>query len=208
LLGGIVVFVRLIKFYKGLTSLKCIVGLGNPGKKYADTKHNIGFMVIDELLKRHQWQASQSKFSGDYTVEHLNGEKILLLKPQTFMNLSGECIRPFIDFYKIDPADVLVVYDDLDLPVGTVRLRETGGHGGHNGVRSTIDQLGTKAFKRLRIGVGRPTGSMPVVNYVLAPFEKDQEEDVKISIYDSADACEEWLNTPFANLMNKYHAKR
>src|SRR5699024_10539900 len=110
-----------------------------------------------------------------------------------------------IDFYKIDAADVLVVYDDLDLPVGTVRLRETGGHGGHNGVRSTIDQLGTKAFKRVRIEVGRRTGSMHVVNYALATFKKGQEEDVKISIYVSADACEEWLNTAFAKLMNKYH---
>lgn len=185
--------------------MKCIVGLGNPGKKYQDTRHNIGFTVIEELIGRHNWDLSNKKFKGKYALENVQGEKVILLKPQTFMNLSGESIRPLIDYYNIDVEDVLIVYDDLDLPVGKIRLREKGGHGGHNGIRSTIDQLGTKEFKRLRIGVGRPSGSMPVVDYVLGTFAQDQQEDVRISVLNAADACESWIQHSFIDTMNKFN---
>src|SRR5699024_2668635 len=142
--------------------MKCIVGLGNPGRKYRKTRHNIGFMVIDELLDRHQWKLDKSKFNGDYVLENYQNEKVMLLKPQTFMNLSGESIRPLSDYYNIDMKDILVIYDDLDLPTGKIRLRQKGGHGGHNGIRSTLNHLGQKDFKRLRIGIGRPIDGMPV----------------------------------------------
>src|SRR5690625_1526572 len=117
--------------------MKCMIGLGNPGRKYRKTRHNVGFMVIDELLDRHNWKLDQTKFKGIYASEHYQGEKVILLQPQTFMNLSGESIKELVDFYQIDIDDILVIYDDLDLPTGKIRLRQKGGHGGHNGVRST-----------------------------------------------------------------------
>lgn len=185
--------------------MKYIIGLGNPGKKYKNTRHNVGFMVIDELLKRHQWKLNKVKFNGKYALEQLNGEKVILLQPQTYMNLSGESIKPLMKYYNIDLDDVLVIYDDLDLPIGKVRLRQKGGHGGHNGVRSTIDHLGTKSFKRIRIGVGRPSNDMAIVDYVLSKFAKDQMEDVQTSIIHAADACEDWIDHPFDDLMNEYN---
>lgn len=186
--------------------MKCIVGLGNPGRKYKETRHNIGFMVVDELLRRNQWKLDQTKFKGKYALENVQGEKVIILEPQTFMNLSGESIRPLMDYYNIDIEDILVVYDDLDLPAGKIRLRQKGGHGGHNGIRSTIEHLGAKEFNRLRIGIGRPSGPMPVVDYVLGKFDKDQSVDVEISIQNAADACEAWLGQSFVEVMNKYNA--
>jgi len=185
--------------------MKCMIGLGNPGRKYRKTRHNVGFMVIDELLDRHNWKLDQTKFKGIYASEHYQGEKVILLQPQTFMNLSGESIKELVDFYQIDIDDILVIYDDLDLPTGKIRLRQKGGHGGHNGVRSTIDHLGTKSFNRLRIGIGRPDGRMPVIDYVLGKFTKEQHQDVISSIKDAADACESWLEKPFSEVMNEFN---
>ena len=185
--------------------MKCIIGLGNPGRKYEQTRHNIGFMVIDELLSRHHINLSKEKFNGLYAVENIQGEKVAFLQPQTFMNRSGECIQSFIDYYRINVDDILVIYDDLDLPIGKIRLRQKGGHGGHNGLRSTIDQLGTRDFKRLRVGIGRPTGPMSIVDYVLGKFSQDQQESVMLSIKHGADACEKWLNDDFVNVMNTFN---
>jgi peptidyl-tRNA hydrolase, PTH1 family len=186
--------------------MKCIVGLGNPGKKYQTTRHNIGFMVIEELLNRHHWQLNKDKFKGKFALENLNGEKIVLLEPQTYMNLSGESLRPIMDYYNIELEDVLIIYDDLDLPPGKIRLRQKGGHGGHNGIRSIIDHVGTKDFKRIRIGVGRPTSPLPVVDYVLGSFYKEEQELVRQSIEKAADACERWMEKPFEEVMNEYNA--
>lgn len=187
--------------------MKCIVGLGNPGRKYDDTRHNIGFMVIDELLKRHGWKLDKSKFNGIYALENYQGEKVILLKPDTYMNLSGEAIRPLLNFYEIGLEDVVVIYDDLDLSAGRIRLREKGGHGGHNGIRSTIDHLGTRDFKRIRLGVGRPPGQMSVVDYVLGRFKKDELDDVNESIHQAADAVEAWFNDSFVDVMNSFNSK-
>jgi len=182
-----------------------IVGLGNPGKKYESTRHNIGFMVIDELLDRYGWKLDKTKFNGKYAMERFE-DKVVLLQPQTYMNLSGESIRPLMDYYHIDVDDVLVMYDDLDLPTGKIRLRQKGGHGGHNGVRSTIDHLGTKEFKRIRLGIGRPVTAVPIVKYVLSTFPKEQEEDVQRSIKKAADACESWLKgNAFPEVMNTFN---
>lgn len=185
--------------------MKCIIGLGNPGKKYEKTRHNIGFIVIDELSKRYGLDLNKTKNKCLYDIESVKQEKVLFIKPQTFMNLSGEGVRPLLDFYKVDIADVLVVYDDLDLPVGKIRLREKGGHGGHNGIRSLIEHLGSKEFKRLRIGIGRPTNATPIVNYVLQPFAKQEIEEVNNIVFESADACEMWLHHPFNEVMNTYN---
>ncbi|ASK64298.1 aminoacyl-tRNA hydrolase [Virgibacillus phasianinus] len=185
--------------------MKCIVGLGNPGKKYKATRHNIGFMVIDELLNRHSFDLNKSKFNGKYALEHIGKEKVLLLQPQTYMNLSGEAIRPLLDYYDIATEDVVIVYDDLDLPTGKIRLRQKGGPGGHNGIKSTINHLGTKEFKRIRIGVGRPANAQPVIDYVLGVFPKDEAANVQESIQKAADAFETWLEKPFNEVMNEYN---
>lgn len=185
--------------------MKCIVGLGNPGKKYSKTRHNIGFMVIDELVRRHSLDLNKKKFNGKYALEHIGDQKVLLLQPQTYMNLSGEAISPLMDYYDIATEDVVVVYDDLDLPTGKIRLRQKGGPGGHNGIKSTINHLGTKEFKRIRIGVGRPTTPQPVIDYVLGSFPKDQLDDVEDSIEKSANAFESWLQKPFVEVMNEYN---
>lgn len=185
--------------------MKCVIGLGNPGKKYDQTRHNIGFMVIDELARRHGFSLNADKFHASYTSEQIAGNRLMLVKPETFMNLSGEAIRPLIEYYKISVEDIVVIYDDLDLPPGKIRLREKGGHGGHNGVRSTIDHLKTKDFKRIRLGVGRPPGKMSVVDYVLGKFHKNEVDDVLQSVNDAADAVEQWLDKPFVDVMSEFN---
>ncbi|ENH97622.1 peptidyl-tRNA hydrolase [Gracilibacillus halophilus YIM-C55.5] len=185
--------------------MKCIVGLGNPGFKYRKTRHNVGFMVIDELLHRHNWKLTKNKFNGLFCMETYQNEKIMLLKPQTFMNLSGESIVPLMDFYQLQPDQVTVIFDDLDLPLGKIRLRQKGGHGGHNGIRSVIDQLGAKNFNRLRFGIGRPDTPMSVVDYVLGKFPKSQHPTLNETIAKAADAMDEWMESPFQVVMNEYN---
>lgn len=193
------------KQINGAVTMKCIIGLGNPGKKYEKTRHNIGFIVIDELVKRFSINLNKTKYKCTYEIQTIQQEKVLFIKPQTFMNLSGEGVRPLLDFYKVEVEDVLVIYDDLDLPVGKIRLREKGGHGGHNGIRSLIEHLGTKDFKRLRIGIGRPTNGAPIVNYVLQPFLKQEAATLAHTIDQSVEACETWLDKPFNEVMNIYN---
>ncbi len=188
-----------------MNAMKCIVGLGNPGKKFEQTRHNIGFMIIDELARRHQIKLKKKKFNGLYALESINGEKVVLLEPQTYMNLSGESIRPLVEYYEIDLSDIVVIYDELDLPQGKIRLREKGGHGGHNGIRSIIDHLGTKEFKRIRVGIGRPSTPMPVPDYVLGAFSKQEQQTMDQVVEKAADACEAWLEKPFLEVMNEFN---
>ncbi|EJQ01478.1 aminoacyl-tRNA hydrolase [Bacillus paranthracis] len=188
------------------TRMKLIVGLGNPGREYELTRHNIGFMAIDELAKRWNISLNEQKFKGVFGAGFVNGEKVILLKPLTYMNLSGESIRPLMDYYKIDVEDFVVLYDDLDIPVGKLRLRMKGSAGGHNGVKSTISHLGTQEFQRIRMGIDRPKNGMKVVDYVLGRFTSEEIPDVNHSIEKAADACEEWLNKPFLHIMNTFNS--
>ncbi|EEM13180.1 Peptidyl-tRNA hydrolase [Bacillus pseudomycoides] len=185
--------------------MKLIVGLGNPGREYELTRHNIGFMGIDELAKRWGISLSEQKFKGMYGSGFVNGEKVILLKPLTYMNLSGESIRPLMDYYKIGVEDFVVMYDDLDIPVGKLRLRMKGSAGGHNGVKSTISHLGTQEFQRIRMGIDRPKNGMKVVDYVLGRFTAEELPEVNQSIEKAADACEEWLKKPFLQIMNTFN---
>jgi PTH1 family peptidyl-tRNA hydrolase len=185
--------------------MKLIVGLGNPGKEYEATRHNIGFIVIDELSERWNIPLNQQKFKGVYGTGIVNGEKVILLKPLTYMNLSGESIRPLMDYYKIDIEDFVVLYDDLDLPVGKLRLRMKGSAGGHNGIKSTIAHLGTQEFNRIRIGIDRPKNGMKVPDYVLGRFTVEEGPDMRHAVQKSADACEAWLRTPFLQVMNTFN---
>ncbi|RAT03712.1 aminoacyl-tRNA hydrolase [Bacillus cereus] len=188
------------------TRMKLIVGLGNPGREYELTRHNIGFMAIDELAKRWNISLNEQKFKGVFGAGFVNGEKVILLKPLTYMNLSGESIRPLMDYYKIDVEDFVVLYDDLDIPVGKLRLRMKGSAGGHNGVKSIISHLGTQEFQRIRMGIDRPKNGMKVVDYVLGRFTSEEIPDVNHSIEKAADACEEWLNKPFLQIMNTFNS--
>ncbi|CAM4249196.1 aminoacyl-tRNA hydrolase [Lederbergia lenta] len=187
--------------------MKLIVGLGNPGSAYSKTRHNIGFEVIEELAQRSGMPVNQNKFNGVFSLVHQGGEKMILLKPLTYMNLSGKSIRPIMEYYDIDIENLLVIYDDLDLPVGKIRLRQKGSAGGHNGIKSTIAHLGTQNFNRIRIGIDRPPLGMKVPDYVLGKFGKDEWQEMQPVIQTCADACEKWINTPFIEVMNQFNAK-
>ncbi|WP_050613572.1 aminoacyl-tRNA hydrolase [Bacillus testis] len=185
--------------------MKLLVGLGNPGKEYERTRHNIGFEVIDELSREWNIPLTEAKHKGLYGAGYVNGEKVILLKPLTYMNLSGESIRAVMDYFKIDVEDLVVLYDDLDLAVGKLRLRQKGRAGGHNGIKSIISQLGTQQFNRIRIGIGRPQNGMSVVNYVLGRFQKEEWAELAPVIKKSGEACEAFLEKPFLQVMNIYN---
>ena len=166
-----------------------IAGLGNPGREYARTRHNVGRMVVDELARRHG-ASFRSKFSGHIADVRLDGQRIALLAPETYMNESGRSVRPAADFYKLDPGSVLVVHDEVDFDVGRLQARLGGGLAGHNGLRSIAAHLRTPEFLRLRVGVGRPGRGdpRPVADYVLSPF--DASDDVEAIVGRAADAAE------------------
>ncbi|MFP7300262.1 aminoacyl-tRNA hydrolase [Neobacillus niacini] len=185
--------------------MKLIVGLGNPGKQYEKTRHNIGFEVIDELSDSLSIPLNQSKFKGLYGMGFHKGEKVILLKPLTYMNLSGEAIRGVMDYYQIELEDLVIIYDDLDLPAGKIRLRQKGSAGGHNGIKSTVAHLGTQEFNRIRIGIDRPRNGMKVPDYVLGRFQEDESGLVKEAVQKSAEACKTWLEKPFIQVMNEFN---
>ena len=185
--------------------VKLIIGLGNPGKPYEHTRHNIGFDVIDELANRWNAPLNQSKFNGMYATVHRPEGKVILLKPLTYMNLSGESVRPLMDYFDIDVEDIIVIYDDLDLETGKLRLRAKGSAGGHNGIKSLIQHLGTQEFNRIRVGVNRPPAGMKVADYVLSKFSKDDQPIVKDPIEKSCEAVEMSLTKPFLEVMNHFN---
>jgi PTH1 family peptidyl-tRNA hydrolase len=185
--------------------MKLIVGLGNPGDKYAGTRHNVGFDCIDYCAKQLNIELDQSKFKGVFGKGIVNGEKVFLLKPLTYMNLSGECVRPFIDYFNIEIKDVVIIYDDMDLPVGKIRLRQKGSAGGHNGIKSLIQHLGTPEFNRIRVGVDRPQNGESIVNYVLGTYRPDEREQVVESIIQTSKAVEVWTTKTFLEVMNEFN---
>lgn len=161
-----------------------IAGLGNPGRKHQENRHNVGFMAVGRLAGAHDISLTRVEQRAVVGSGHIAGRPLLLAKPQTYMNKSGDAVGPLAAYYKIDPRDVLVIYDDLDLPLGTLRLREQGGAGGHNGMKSIIQHLGN-GFPRLRLGIDRPPGRMPPAAYVLQDFS-DEEWDVVDQMLDRA----------------------
>ncbi|MFD2216983.1 MULTISPECIES: aminoacyl-tRNA hydrolase [Metabacillus] len=185
--------------------MKLIVGLGNPGRQYENTRHNVGFKVIDQLSEDLSIPLDRQKYNGIYGIGHISGEKVILLKPLTYMNLSGECIRPLMDFYDMDVEDLVVIYDDLDLPVGKIRLRAKGSAGGHNGIKSMIQHLGTQEFNRVRVGIDRPTNGMKISDYVLGQFTEADLQGINEAISYSAKACESWIQQSFVQVMNEYN---
>ncbi|AYE34469.1 aminoacyl-tRNA hydrolase [Clostridium septicum] len=178
-----------------------IVGLGNPGKEYDKTRHNIGFECIDYLSNKYNIELNRIKFKGIYGEGFINNKKVILLKPTTFMNLSGESIREVVNFYKLNPEEVIVIYDDISLEVGRIRIREKGSAGGHNGIKSIIQNLSTDVFPRIKVGVGQPKGDL--VSHVLGRFSKEEEEILKESVEASKKAIEIIVREDTKEAMNR-----
>ena len=185
--------------------MKIITGLGNPAMKYAGTRHNIGFGVIDELADRWNIRVADSRMRGLAGSGIIAGEKVILVKPMTFMNLSGECVRPFVDYYKLEPEDLIVCYDDISLDVGMIRVRGKGSAGGHNGMKNIILHLGTEAFPRVRVGAGEKPQYMDLADYVLSRFPSEELPTVRASIRDAADAVEIMIEEGLQPAMNRYN---
>lgn len=189
--------------------MKLIAGLGNPGPRYADSRHNIGFLVADELARR--WRADLTRFDRDFEAllgeGQCAGERVLLLKPMTFMNLSGRSVAAAARFYKLAPDALLVIYDDLDLPVGKLRLRAGGSAGGHNGMGDVIQQSGTDQIARLRIGIGK-VHRAATVGHVLGRFDPEEREEIAFALGQAADAAECWVREGVTAAMNRFNRKK
>lgn len=184
--------------------MKVIVGLGNPGKDYKDTRHNIGFMVLEELASRYRVEKQESRFDAIIAHIKIGSEKVLLVKPLTFMNLSGQAVQPLMHWYKLELEELMVVYDDMDLSMGSQRIRANGGTGGHNGIASISERLASKEFARTRIGIGRPEVG-EAVGWVLGKFSSDEKEQVQIVVKHAADALERWVKMGISEAMNAYN---
>jgi len=190
--------------------MKLIVGLGNPGGKYETTRHNIGFEVVDQLALRHLGQsdaaaASKQKFDGELRECLIGGERSLLLKPHTFMNLSGRSVRQAIDFYKIEIADLLIVCDDFHLDLGVIRMRARGTDGGQKGLANSIQQLGTKDFARLRVGIGPVPDRWNAADFVLGKFSKTEQKKLETELIRLCDAVDTWVGQGITAAMNQFN---
>lgn len=185
-----------------------IVGLGNPGKQYEHTRHNVGFDTIDVLAERYHISVDVKKHKALYGKGIIDGNKVILAKPQTFMNLSGESVRELIDFYKIDETEeLIIIYDDISLEPGQLRLRAKGSAGGHNGIKSIIAHLGGQEFKRVKVGVGEKPKGYDLADYVLSRFSKGEREKVDSSLERAADAVVKIITCDMAAAMNEYNKK-
>lgn len=188
--------------------MKVIVGLGNPGDRYSLTKHNIGYIVLDMLADKLGTSFKyENKFKSQIAQTVLNGEKVLLVKPETFMNLSGEALRAISDFYKLSNKDFLVVYDDVSMDIGAIRFRDKGSDGGHNGIKSIILRLGTQEFDRMKLGIGPQPQGMPLEVYVLQNFSKEQIENLKDVVDYSLDALSFYLQNDVLKTQSKFNKK-
>ena len=185
-----------------------IAGLGNPGRQYEKTRHNMGFDTIDELIDRHRIPQGGIAHKAMYGKGMIAGEKVLAVKPLTYMNLSGESLREWVNYYKLDPeTEMIVIYDDIDLEPGQIRIRKKGSAGGHNGIKSIIAQLGTQNFYRIKVGVGAKPRGWDLADYVLGRFSSDERIAVDEDICDAADAVEMILRDGIESAMNHYNRK-
>lgn len=182
-----------------------VVGLGNPGAEYDGTRHNLGFGVVDSLARRHNGSWRTSRQRADVCEVQLPAGRVVLAKPQTYMNVSGESVKALLRHFGLGIESLLVVHDELDLPLGAVRLKAGGGTAGHNGLKSVVACLGTKDFARLRLGVGRPPGRMPGADFVLKRFRNDEVDAAGIAVEVAADMAESWASVGLEATQNRYH---
>jgi len=184
-----------------------IVGLGNPGPAYRHTRHNFGFLALDELADELNVQVKRLKFKAMIGEGRFNENKVVLVKPMTFMNESGRAVAPLLRYFKVPLSNLLVIHDDLDLPLGTLRLRPSGGTSGQRGMASIITQLGTQDFPRMRLGIGRPPGQMDPVDYVLKNFLPSENELLAIILRTAVEASQNFINEGLTQTMNKYNGE-
>lgn len=192
----------------GGKKVKVIVGLGNPGLRYERTRHNLGFWVVDHLSQRWQIPLTKHKFQAKYGEGIVRGERVILVKPQTFMNRSGESVGGIVDFYQLNLGDLLVIYDDLALAPGLLRLKGSGSAGGHNGMKSLIEHLKSMEFTRLRVGIGQATPPLKTVDYVLQGIDGEELKILREAAIKASDAVEMWLVEGLLPAMNHYNRKQ
>lgn len=188
--------------------MKIIVGLGNPGKRYAGTRHNVGFALIDTLAQSPNAGRFQERFDAEVAELVEESQKILLVKPQTFMNLSGQCVRQLVDFYQLPLEDLLVICDDINLPLGHLRIRARGSHGGHNGLRDIQAHLGTNEYSRMRIGVGAPEEEVDAADFVLDRFRATELPLINDAVLLASQAVVVWIHQDIEACMNQFNAKK
>lgn len=187
--------------------MKLIVGLGNPGMQYAATRHNIGFEAIDTIAELHNIAVNKNKFKALVGEGNIGGERVVLMKPQTYMNLSGEAVSACRSWYKIDNEDIIILYDDVSLAVGQLRLRKNGSAGGHNGIKSIIGQLGVDVFPRVKIGVGEKPPGWDLADHVLGRFSEDEMKELCPRLKDVSKAVETIITKGMDTAMNRYNSK-
>lgn len=182
-----------------------IVGLGNPEPEYSNTRHNMGFDTINKLAKKYNIEFSKTNFKGIYGTGIIEGEKVILLKPQTYMNLSGESIKEIINFYKLNTDNLIIIYDDIDIEPGIIKLRKTGGPGTHNGMKSVIKEIGTEKFSRVRIGIGKPEHKGDLINYVIGKISEEDKKILEKSTDVAKDAVIEIIKNGMDKAMNLFN---
>ena len=186
-----------------------IAGLGNPGKQYEHTRHNVGFDTLDKLAEKYHISIDNQKHKAVCGSGYIEGQKVILVKPQTYMNLSGESLREIIDFYKLDPAEeLIVIYDDISLDPGQLRIRLKGSAGGHNGMKNIIAHLGTQEFPRIKVGVGAKPPQMDLADYVLSRFGAEEQKVMDEAFGEAAEAAVMMMTTGAERAMNHYNAKK
>lgn len=184
--------------------MKLIVGLGNPGSEYSNTRHNVGFEIIDKYLNKYNLVSNKTKFEGIYIDTVINNNKVIFLKPQKYMNLSGEVVRKYVDYFKIDINDILIIHDDLDQEIGKIKLKQNSSSGGHNGIKNIENNLNTKNYKRLKIGISN-NKNVNTKDYVLGKFSKEERKILDKTIEKSCEIIDDFLILNFDMLMNKYN---
>jgi PTH1 family peptidyl-tRNA hydrolase len=182
-----------------------IVGLGNPENEYSGTRHNMGFDTINKICTKYNIKIAKSKFNGLFEKCSIEGEEVILLKPQTYMNLSGTCVREFANFYKIPASNILVIYDDMDIDAGSIKVRKKGNSGSHNGMKSIVENLGTIEFPRIRIGIGRPMENEDKIKYVIGKMSNKTKEELEEGTARACEAVGEILKKGIDTAMNKFN---
>ena len=184
-----------------------IVGLGNPENEYANTRHNMGFCTINKIAAEFKIDMTKTKFNGIYGTGMIEGQKVVLLKPQTYMNLSGDAVKAFWDYYKLDLEDLIIIYDDIDVEKGNIKIRKKGSSGSHNGMKSIVQNLGTEEFTRIRIGIGRPEHSNDMINSVIGKIDEEEQKRLTPGIDLAKDATIEIIKNGVDMAMNKFNVR-
>ena len=182
-----------------------IVGLGNPDAEYDNTRHNMGFNTINRISEKYNIKLKKNKFQGLFEIGEIEGQKVIIVKPQTYMNLSGNCVKEIVDFYKIEKENIIIIYDDMDIEPGKIKIRKKGSSGGHNGIKSIIQMLGTDEFPRIRIGIGKPEHKGDEINYVIGAIPDEEKERLIQGVEKAEKALIEILKNGIDIAMNKFN---